>query len=153
MQARHHIALARRRLEHLHVGTFKARGAQPRRHGVGGVPGIAGLGDGIDLHKLLVDVEGELLLRRQRLGTRRRHADEAQWGGEEGGRSGRKRGIQHRGAARPRSETAGGEGMDHGYLAFFVKSIRGLHEAAPVLAGVCVILAEPPTPAGARRLT
>ena len=62
-QPRHQIALARRRLEHLHVGVRKPGRAQPRRHGIGRPPGIAGRGDGVDLDQLLVDVDGELLAR------------------------------------------------------------------------------------------
>ena len=44
-QPRHQIALARRRLEHLHVRPVEACGAKPCRHRIGGAPGIAGFGD------------------------------------------------------------------------------------------------------------
>jgi hypothetical protein len=71
-QARHQIAHARRRLEHLHVNAVKAGCNQPRRHGVGGASGVAGLGDSVDLDELLVDFEGLLLLGRQRMCTRPR---------------------------------------------------------------------------------
>src|SRR5215471_6278161 len=70
------VALARRRLEHLHVGIRETCRTQPRRYGIGGAPRIAGLGDGVDLHEFPVDVDGELLLGRQRLGMRRPHRAE-----------------------------------------------------------------------------
>ncbi len=61
VQAGDEVALARRGLEHLHVGIGKARGAQPRRHGVGRPAGVAGRGDRVDLDQLLVDVDSALL--------------------------------------------------------------------------------------------
>ncbi len=84
------VALARRRLEHLHVGVGKACGAQPRRHRVGGAGGVAGLGDRVDLDELLVDVDGALLAGRQGIGRRcrrgeRRHRERRQAGHERSG--------------------------------------------------------------------
>ena len=69
-QSRHQIALARRRLEHLHVVARKAGGAQPCCHGVGGPPRIPCRRDRVDLDQFLIDVERELLLRRKRLRQR-----------------------------------------------------------------------------------
>jgi hypothetical protein len=43
---------------------------QPRRHGIGRARSVTGRRDRVDLDKLLVNIEGELLLRRKRLGQR-----------------------------------------------------------------------------------
>ena len=75
-QPRHQIALARSGHEHLHVRCGKTRGTQTRRHGLRGTRGVARGCDGVDLDELLVDVEGELLMRRAGLGTCRPEARE-----------------------------------------------------------------------------
>src|SRR5712671_1331739 len=78
------IALARRRLEYVDVGVRKTGSLETRRHRLRRTRGVAGRGHGVDLDKLLVDVEGKLLLRAQSLraagachhGQRRDRGDE-----------------------------------------------------------------------------
>ena len=84
-QPRDQIALARRRRERVDVGVRKAGGAQPGRHRFGRARGVAGRGHRVDLDQLLVDVEGELLLRGQRFGGDRRgqHRADRDQGGDE----------------------------------------------------------------------
>ena len=71
-QPRHQVALSRRGREHLDIRRAQARGAKPGGHGLGRARGIARGGDRVDLDKLLVDVDGQLLLSGPGLGAHRR---------------------------------------------------------------------------------
>jgi hypothetical protein len=75
-QPRHQVALARCRFEHPHIVARKTGCTQPCRHGIGRTPRITGRRDRVDFDKLLENVEGELLLRCERL--RRRGTCKAQ---------------------------------------------------------------------------
>ena len=66
-QPRHEIALARSRLEHLHVRGRETRRAQSRGHRVGGACRVACFRSRVDLDELFVDGESALLLRVQRV--------------------------------------------------------------------------------------
>src|SRR5262245_43211295 len=61
-QARHQISLARCGREHLDIRLAEARPAKSRGHGLGRASGVARRGHRVDLDKLLVDVDGQLLL-------------------------------------------------------------------------------------------
>src|SRR5262245_44504148 len=61
-QARHQISLARCGREHLDIRLAEARCAKSCRHGLGRASGVARRGHRVDLDKLLVDVDGQLLL-------------------------------------------------------------------------------------------
>ena len=65
---RDEVALERRGLEDVNVLRGEARGPQAFRNGLGRLDGVARPHDGVHLHQLLVDIEGELVVGRAGLG-------------------------------------------------------------------------------------
>src|SRR5262249_58840792 len=61
-QPRHQITLAWCGREHLDIRFAEAGGAKSCGHGLGRAGGVTCCGDSVDLHKLFVDVDGQLLL-------------------------------------------------------------------------------------------
>src|SRR5262249_31452071 len=66
---RHKITLAWCGREHLDIRFAEAGGAKSCGHGLGRAGGVTCCGDSVDLDKLLVDVDGQLLLSGACLGT------------------------------------------------------------------------------------